>query len=153
MVAAAGGYPKRVTYQSGPDIVSGWTNDGKNILFVSTRDAYDRSIARLYTIPATGGFATALPLPMAYEGSYSPDGTHLAYRPLPMPFGTWSHYRGGTSSAIWIANLADSSIERIPREDSLDANPMWVGRYDLFPLRSQWIAVAFRLRHEIEGRD
>ena len=44
-----------------------------------------------------------------------------------MPFGTWSHYRGGTSSAIWIAKLADSSIERIPREDSLDANPMWSG--------------------------
>ncbi len=127
VVAASGGYPKRVTFQSGPDIVSGWTNDGKNILFISQRDAYDRSIARLYTIPVTGGFATALPLPMAYEGSYSPDGTHLAYRPLPMPFGTWSHYRGGTSSAIWIANLADSSIERIPREDSLDANPMWSG--------------------------
>jgi tricorn protease len=127
VVASTGGYPKRVTYQSGPDVVSGWTNDGKNILFISTRDAYDRSIARLYTIPPTGGFAIALPLPMAYEGSYSPDGTHLAYRPLPMPFGTWSHYRGGTSSAIWIANLADSSIERIPREDSLDANPMWSG--------------------------
>jgi tricorn protease len=127
VVPAAGGYPKRVTFQSGPDIVSGWTNDGKNILFVSTRDAYDRSLARLYTIPAAGGFATALPLPMAYEGSYSPDGSQLAYRPLPMPFGTWSHYRGGTSSAIWIANLADSSIERIPREDSLDADPMWAG--------------------------
>ena len=127
VVPSTGGYPSRVTFQSGPDIVSGWTIDGKNILFVSTRDAYDRSIARLYTIPPAGGFATALPLPMAYEGSYSPDGSHLAYRPLPMPFGTWSHYRGGTSAAIWIANLADSSIERVPREDSLDANPMWSG--------------------------
>ena len=65
--------------------------------------------------PQPAATATALPLPMAYEGSYSPDGSHLAYRPVPMPFGTWSHYRGGTSSAVWIANLADSSIERVPR--------------------------------------
>ena len=43
-----------------------------------------------------------------------------------MPFGTWSHYRGGTSSAIWIANLSDSRIERVPRKDSVDANPVWI---------------------------
>ena len=73
-------------------------------------------VSRAFTrSPQPAATATALPLPMAYEGSYSPDGSHLAYRPVPMPFGTWSHYRGGTSSAVWIANLADSSIERVPR--------------------------------------
>ena len=127
VVPATGGFPRRVTFQSGPDVVSGWTPDGKNILFLSTRDAYSAGLARLYTVSSTGGYATALPLPMAYEGSYSPDGSHLAYRPVPMPFGTWSHYRGGTSSAVWIANLADSSIERIPRQDSVDIDPMWSG--------------------------
>jgi tricorn protease len=44
-----------------------------------------------------------------------------------MPFGTWSHYRGGTSSPIWIANLSDSQIERVPRKDSVDQNPVWIG--------------------------
>jgi tricorn protease len=127
VVSVSGGEPRRVTYDPGPDIVSGWTNDGKSILFASTRDVSNRGVFQLFTVPATGGFATALPLPRAYEGSYSTDGTHLAYRPVPMAFGTWSHYRGGTSSAIWIANLADSRIERVPREDSVDVNPVWIG--------------------------
>ena len=36
-------------------------------------------------------------------------------------------YRGGTASPIWIAELADSRIEKVPRTDSDDARPMWVG--------------------------
>ncbi|MGA8267712.1 MAG: PDZ domain-containing protein, partial [Candidatus Acidiferrales bacterium] len=127
VVPVAGGIPRRVTYEPGPDLVSGWTNDGKNILFASTRDSSTRGIFRLFTVPVGGGFATALPLPRAWEGSYSEDGSHLAYRPVSMPFGTWSHYRGGTSSAIWIANLSDSQIERVPRKDSVDLNPIWIG--------------------------
>ena len=34
---------------------------------------------------------------------------------------------GGQTTPIWIANAADSQIERIPRENSNDFNPMWVG--------------------------
>src|SRR5262249_13059220 len=34
---------------------------------------------------------------------------------------------GGTAAAIWIADLADSSITKVPRTDSNDFNPMWVG--------------------------
>src|SRR5262249_16097497 len=62
-----------------------------------------------------------------YEGSYSPDGTRLAYVPLPHAFNAWKHYRGGMAAPVWIANLADSSVEKLPRKDSNDFNPMWVG--------------------------
>jgi tricorn protease len=37
------------------------------------------------------------------------------------------HYRGGTASPIWIAKLSDSSVEKVPRTNSNDSNPMWVG--------------------------
>ena len=127
VVAAEGGTPRRVTFHSGPDLAAGWTPDGKQILFASPRESYAGGIQRLYTVPFDGGFPSRVPLPLAFDGSYSPDGTHLAYRPGPNPFGNWSHYRGGTETAVWIANLADSSVVRIPREDWNDTNPMWVG--------------------------
>ena len=38
--------------------------------------------AKLFTVPAAGGFPEEIPLPIAEEGSYSPDGSHLAYVPL-----------------------------------------------------------------------
>jgi tricorn protease len=127
VMAASGGTPRRITFHSGPDIVSGWTPDGKNILFASPRDAYASGIQRLYTVPIEGGFPTQLPLPLAYEGSFSPDGAHIAYRPTPRPWGTWSHYRGGTATQLWIANLSDSSYVKVPRVDWSDYNPIWVG--------------------------
>jgi len=39
----------------------------------------------------------------------------------------WKRYRGGQTRKIWIADMADSSVVPIPRENSNDFNPMWVG--------------------------
>lgn len=127
VMPALGGTPRRLTFHSGPDTAVGWTPDGKNVLFASPRETYASGIQRLYTVPVEGGFPTLVPLPLAYEGSYSPDGTHIAYRPTPQAWGTWTHYRGGTETPIWIANLADSSVAKVPRDDWNDLNPMWVG--------------------------
>jgi tricorn protease len=132
VIPAAGGIPKRLTSHPGADQVVGWTRDGKRILFRSSRDSYARH-AQLYTVSLSGGLPELLPLPMAVEGSYSPDSSHLAY----VPFTNFAeaalfqrglkHYRGGTASPIWIANLSDSSIEKVQRKDSNDSTPMWVG--------------------------
>jgi len=70
---------------------------------------------------------------MAFEGSYSPDSSELAYVPFTNFREQWDfyrglkHYRGGTASPIWIAKLSDSSIEKVPRKDSNDSTPMWLG--------------------------
>ena len=63
---------------------------------------------------------------MAKQGSYSPDGSRIAYQPLTQWQPDWKRYRGGQTSPIWIARLSDSSIEKLPRENSNDFNPMWV---------------------------
>jgi len=127
VVSADGGVPQRLTYHPAPDTVVGWTRDGKNVLFESSRDAFASGVANLFTVAVTGGLPTKLPLPLAYEGSYSSNGDEIAYRPVAFPWGTWSHYRGGTESKIWIAKLSDSSYEEIPRGDWNEFDPMWVG--------------------------
>ena len=127
VVPAAGGVPKRLTYHPGADTVSGWTPDGRNITFVSTRASYYHFASQMYTVPATGGFAAPVPLPIVEQASYSPDASRLAYMPHAQWQPAWKRYRGGQTTPIWIANLADSRIVRIPRENSTDFNPMWVG--------------------------
>jgi len=127
VMPAQGGEPKRLTYHPSPDQVVGWTPDSKKVLFRSNRASYYGGNSRLYTVSVEGGFPTELPLPIAEEGSFSPDGTHLAYVPHGKWQRAWKQYHGGQATPIWIANLADSSIERIPRENSNDFNPMWIG--------------------------
>jgi len=126
LMPASGGVPRRVTYHPAIDIVQGWSSDGKRILFRSGRASQTRS-NRLFTIAPDGVFPEEIPLPMAEEGSFSPDGSKLAYMPLARAFESWKRYRGGRVAVIWIATLADSSIEKIPRENSNDFNPMWAG--------------------------
>ena len=127
VISTNGGTPRRVTFGSGPDVALNWSPDGKNILFVSPRDSFANNTQALFTVPAEGGFPVRVPLPLGFEGAYSPDGKYLAYRPTPNPWGNWIHYRGGTSPRIWIANLADSTVVKLPHEDWNDFNPMWVG--------------------------
>ena len=126
VVPASGGVPKRLTYHPGADRVAGWTPDGKQILFRSPRNSYS-DFTRLFTITPDGGFPSELPLVMAYAGSYSADGARLAYMPMPPAHTIWKRYRGGRTSPVWIAKLSDSSVEKLPRENSNDFNPMWVG--------------------------
>ena len=133
VVPATGGEPKRLTYHPSTDVAVGWSPDGKRVLFRSTRNSYSR-FERLFTVSVDGGFPAEVPLPMGVQGSYSADESHIAYVPR------WNrrlgavpsyiairHYRGGLTSPIWIANLSDSSIVKIPRENSNDFNPMWIG--------------------------
>jgi tricorn protease len=133
LLPAAGGVPRRLTYHPSVDTAVGWTPDGKQILFRSNRASYSGRFNKLFTIAVDGVFPAELPLPMGEEGSFSPDGTRIAYvpfwnrRPVPYAYISWKRYRGGLAPPIWIANLADSSIEKLPRDRSNDFNPMWVG--------------------------
>ncbi len=124
VVPAEGGEPRRLTFHPSAEIVDGWTPDGRKILFHSDAEDYDDE---LYTVPVTGGFPEKLPLGNGYAASFSPDGTHIAY----VPHDAWEHaekrYRGGQTTPIWLADLGDSSIEKIPRDNSNDSCPMWVG--------------------------
>jgi tricorn protease len=126
VMPATGGMPRRLTWHPEADQVAGWTPDGKRILFVSHR-ASGTDANHLFTMPLDGGFPEALPLPIAQEASYSPDGTHLAYVPLFQWQDAWKRYRGGQTRKIWIADLSNSSVVEIPRQNSNDYNPIWIG--------------------------
>ncbi len=127
VVAASGGVPRRLTFHPADEFVLGWTPDGKNILFNSWGSSFRHFEEQLYTVPVEGGFPTKLPIPIGEEARFSPDGTHLAYVPHLQWQGAWKRYHGGQTTPIWIADLKDSSVVKVPRDNSNDHDPMWVG--------------------------
>ena len=127
VVPAAGGVPRRLTFHPAEEYVAGWTPDGKKVLFNSWGSSFMHFEDQLYTVPVDGGMPAQLALPIAEDASFSPDGTHLAYVPHPKWQEAWKRYHGGQTTPIWIADLKDSSTIKIPRDNSNDHHPMWVG--------------------------
>jgi len=129
IIPVEGGVPKRLTWHPGADIVRGFTRDGKSVLFASQRAVFTGRYLKLYTVPVTGGPETELVIPNAFYGSYSPDGSRMAYTPLPNASTEWKHYRGGMSSRILLFNFKDHSVEEVPKPagGSNDLSPVWIG--------------------------
>src|SRR5437016_6096997 len=126
VMPADGGEPRRLTWHPGVDIATGWTPDGKKVLFHSNRDSY-ADFDRLYTVPVEGGPAEVLPMWRGEAAWYSPDGTRIAYVPNEIWQTSWKRYRGGQTTPIYVVRLSDLALERVPRENSNDKDPVWFG--------------------------
>ncbi len=129
VVSVEGGQPRRLTWHPGQDVVRGWSADGKRILFSSAREVANNRSNQLYEIEVDGGFEKKLMEAVAYEGAWSPDGKHLAYRPYRQAYvanAGWRQHRGGTTPPIWIIDPVSNVVEKIPHVNASDSNPMWL---------------------------
>ncbi len=126
VVPAAGGEPQRLTHHPSSDEALGWSPDGARVLFRSMRST-PRDLPQLFTVGTAGGLPDMLPLPSGHEASFSPDGKHLAYTPFPQWEPEWKQYHGGQQTYVWVADLSDSHVVKIPHADGSDRYPMWIG--------------------------
>jgi tricorn protease len=126
VMPAEGGEPRRLTWHPAPDVVAGWTPDSKKVLFYSPREAY-ADFDRLYTVPVEGGWPEVLPMWRGEHGWFSPDAKRIAYVPNLKWQTSWKRYKGGQTTPIYIVQLSDLKLEKVPRENSNDSNPVWFG--------------------------
>jgi len=76
--SVTGGPPKRLTWHPSPDIVHGFTPDGKSVLFSSSRNVFTNR-TRSYSPCRERRHADAVAHPERRRPSYSPDGAFIAY--------------------------------------------------------------------------
>lgn len=127
IIPVDGGVPRRITWHPEGSIIDGWTPDGKDVVIESMAES-QRHFTRLFRVHADGsGLPQVLPLPQAAEGAYSPDGSSMAYVPYIKWEKGWKRYVGGQTTPIWIVNMKTLDLVKVPRENSNDSNPVWVG--------------------------
>jgi tricorn protease len=124
VVAAAGGKPRQLTFHSADDNVVGWSQDGKKVLFTSTRaKGVFPAVATLFEISAEGGLEQPVPTDWGFSGSYSPDGAKLAFMRHPS---VWSrkHYRGAYAADLWVMDVAAKTFAKLGDPD-YKGNYLW----------------------------
>ena len=153
VISASGGTPRRVTFHAGPDIVTGWTPDGKNILFASPRDSFANGTQALFTVPVRGGFPTKASAPARLgrlvftRRKISRLSSHARafWKLEPLPRRHLSAHLDRESRGFQRLKL--------PHEDWNDLNPLWVGDTIYFLSDRNGAVHAFRLRHEDRTRN
>ena len=127
VMPSSGGVPRRITWHPAGSAVVGWSPDGKDVLIASGMASF-RHYMRLMRVHADGsGMPEPLPLPAGSEGSFSPDGQSIAYNPITKWEQAWKQYHGGQTTPVWIVNLKTLDLVKVPRDNSNDSDPVWVG--------------------------
>jgi len=127
LIDSTGGVPKRLTWNPMGNFAVGWSPDGRDVLFATTRTSTSFFL-RLYTAHTDGsGLPEPMPLPTGVSGSYSSDGKSIAYVPVLQWQPAWKRYRGGQTTPIWVVDLKTLDLVKVPRDNSNDSDPVWVG--------------------------
>ena len=126
----ATGVQKRITFDDGPEVLDGWSRDGKWLYFSSTAQDI-AGMNDIFRVSAEGG----TPMPVSadryvaeYFSAPSPDGKMLAFTGRGNTNGQW--WRHGHShldeSEIWLAALGGAAkYERLAGGDFKCLWPMW----------------------------
>ncbi|WP_462253700.1 S41 family peptidase [Ekhidna sp.] len=127
VIPSTGGVPTRLTTHGGYDQVLEWHPNGSKILFASSRESGRQRFSQFFEVSVDGGLPQKLAMPYGSLGSYSPDGTKLAFNFKSRINRTWKRYKGGWAPDIWTYDLATNTSVNITNNASSDEFPMWSG--------------------------
>ena len=132
VVPVEGGIPTRLTFHPASELVRDWSPDGASVLFTAARTMSWQS--RLHTVPREGGPSRELPIPLAWNGAFTPDGRILynAREVLGRYASTWRGYRGGSMGALELADLRSGIFTPLSSDQGNDRLPVRAGARMLF---------------------
>src|SRR5689334_7969427 len=114
VMPAEGGEPTRLTFDSVPENVVGWTPDGSKVAYISSAGSNFGRLPRLWLVSPKGGLPEPTPILESADISYSPDGSKIAYHRMNSNQFNWRHYRGGTQGRISIFDLKTNTYSELP---------------------------------------
>ena len=133
IVSVTGGEAKRLTWHTSNNVARGFTNDGKQVLFASSRNAAPTArINKLYTVSVNGGPATKLFDQWGNAGSYSPNGKQMVIDKMSRWDLEWRDYRGGQNTPLIIIDLKTLNETLLPNNKTTDKQPIWLGNMVYF---------------------
>jgi len=121
-----GGDITRVTYHPGYDGVVGWHPTKNKIIFMAYRPGYP-GFLRLYLISPDGTGLEELIMHEAAQGSFSPDGSKIAYNKVSREKRTWKRYKGGKAQDVYLYNFETDEEKNLSLFEGTDRIPMWIG--------------------------
>jgi tricorn protease len=127
VIPAGGGVPRRITWH--PAAVCGrLVPDGKDVLIVSMASSFRHYFGFSAFMPTAPASLSRCRCPQVLKAHSRPTASRSpTSRFSPSGSQAWKRYTGGQTTPIWIVNLKTLDLVKVPRENSNDSNPVWVG--------------------------
>jgi len=129
MTPVVGGEPQQLTFHSAGDTMINWTPDGERIIFRTSRIGTWGS--PLYSVDLAGSLPVPYQIDIGSTGMISQNGNFLAFNRNSYRNGR-KHYKGNSSTDIWVQDLRTQEIRQLTDVDLLDHEnhvqdcfPMW----------------------------
>jgi tricorn protease len=153
VIPTDGGMPKRLTYHSGGDLVSSWTQADK-ILFLTNREF--KQIERpneVYSISPKGGTESRFLDAVGHDPVLSPDGRFLAFVRGDINPVARQEYKGSSDRDLWIYDTQKKTYQQLPGFETNDVLPQWGGNNSLYFLSSNdGTYNLYRLKMDANGK-
>lgn len=125
LMSGLGDEARRLTFQSSPCHVAGWTPTGESILFASSAGHFDYDGWTLYALGLAGGLPTPQPYGMANAIAFGPRGGVVIGRNIDEP-ARWKRYRGGRTGRLWCDIEGDGQFRALIQLQGNLAAPCWI---------------------------
>jgi tricorn protease len=121
-----GGDITRLTFHPATDEVIGWNQSKNKILFISNRQSTSR-YNKMFLVSPDGTGLEEMIMYDAARGSFSPDGSKIAYNKDAQDNATWKRYKGGRAQEVYIYDFNTNEETNISNYEGSDRIPMWIG--------------------------
>ncbi len=118
-----GGNIKRITFHPGMDEVIGWNPLKNKIMFISGRQSTSR-YNKMFLVSPDGTGLEEMIMYDAARGSFSPDGSKIAYNKDNQDEATWKRYTGGRAQEVFIYDFKTNAETNISNYNGADQFPM-----------------------------
>ena len=122
VINVGGGIPKKLTNVSDFRRPTGWTPDGKEIIF---RKAQRPTSYGFYRVPVSGGAPKQFPLEFASNLAMAPTGDAYCFTRFNRWSMAWFRYIGGMQNQIWVSQ--DGTFKQVSNQEGTNEFPVWVG--------------------------
>lgn len=125
VMSAEGGTPRRLSYLGAEScIVCGWSEDGKEVYFVSDAQSPFLRHSQAFAVSVDGGIPRNLNLGHMQYFDVNDKGRFVIGRNSIDP-ARWKRYRGGTSGDIWVEH-AKGKFKPLLKMPGNHVAPMWI---------------------------
>ena len=133
VIPVSGGQPSRLTWHPGADVPTGWTADGAAVTVVSARETDHGRSGQLYHAALDGGLPQKQMDARIVSGVYDSTDEQLAFIPFRAAYNGlfggssgWKGYRGGSTPAVQVMDIANETVTTIAGAGATNFNPIWL---------------------------